>query len=629
MRIPVVAFYTLAALTAKDITQIAIASSIPPTPDSNSDTNAATSEAFSEDEVEAIAPLSTPETLPISVSTNTAPVNALQSSLNAEDSNSLQPANLRSPTQSAAITPPEPLSLPERTSSPSASPASPSSPPSLSTPGLPPSSPLVSSITQSHWAQTYLEVLAANGIIQGFYEDGSLRPDAIVTRSQFAAMLHKAFPSATTRPLMAFSDVPTTHWAYAAIQDAYQAGFLPGQPDGTFAPNQPITQQEAIAALSRGLRLSARELFSESTSQHIAVAQGQLDQAATRADVAVLIYQAMVRQNRVPDQPIRSSTATGMALLGTQSRAIATMQPNSMRPYSVQRSPMPTTPMPVAQPQPTSPASSGGTLVASIDYFPGLLLAQTPQTQTPSAGEIRDLQNQLQDLETAPDFGNEFEGSPAITISNPSGFGADNFRGFVNFSFQSETRYTDEADGSMGIGIGLGDARENVGFQLSYTIASFGGSRDFGTGGFNAKLHRQFGDGWSAALGWEGFATTGDVDFEDSIYGSVTKIFRTANDLDDPFSRVAFTAGLGNGRFRTEEDVADGDDTIGVFGSVAVRIARPVSAVVEWTGQDLAVGLSVTPFRNVPWVITPAVRDIAGAGDGARFVLGTGISFQF
>lgn len=66
-----------------------------------------------------------------------------------------------------------------------------------------------------------------------------------------------------------------------------------------------------------------------------------------------------------------------------------------------------------------------------------------------------------------------------------------------------------------------------------------------------------------------------------------------------------------------------------VFGNVALRVAKPASLVVEWTGQDLGVGVSVTPFANLPLVITPAVRDITGAGDGARFVIGTGFSFQF
>jgi hypothetical protein len=229
-----------------------------------------------------------------------------------------------------------------------------------------------------------------------------------------------------------------------------------------------------------------------------------------------------------------------------------------------------------------------------------------------------------------PEFGDEFDGSPAITISNPSGRGADRFTAFFNTSFQSSKRYENGADGALGVGIGLGDAQEAVGLQLSYTLASFGTlGRDFGTGGLNAKLHHQFPNGLSAALGWEGFVTIGDVDFKDTVYGSVTQIIRTTPNIDSPFSRVALTAGVGNGRFRSEADFNDGVDSVNVFGSAAVRIARPLSVIVEWTGQDLAAGLSIVPFRNFPLVITPALRDITGAGDGARFVIGTGLSFQF
>ncbi|NEP63388.1 MAG: hypothetical protein F6K31_41895, partial [Symploca sp. SIO2G7] len=116
---------------------------------------------------------------------------------------------------------------------------------------------------------------------------------------------------------------------------------------------------------------------------------------------------------------------------------------------------------------------------------------------------------------------------------------------------------------------------------------------------------------------------------EDSIYGSVSHIVRTRDRITQPFSRVALTAGVGSGRFRSEEDVFNDRDTIGVFGSMAVRVAEPVSAIVEWTGQDLALGLSITPFKDLPIVLLPAVRDVAGAGDGGRFVMGAGFSFQF
>lgn len=252
-----------------------------------------------------------------------------------------------------------------------------------------------------------------------------------------------------------------------------------------------------------------------------------------------------------------------------------------------------------------------------------------PPLQNPDAptqAEIDELLLEIEQPTVTPP--RPYQNSPAITISNPSGFGADNFTAFVGAGYQERTRFGDLDDGGVVFGIGLGDARENVGVQLSYTLASFGGSRDFGTGGFNAKVHRRLNDEWSVALGWEGFATTGFVDFRDSIYGSVSHLVRTRESITEPFSRVALTAGVGNGRFRTEDDVFDDRDNINVFGSAAVRVVEPVSAIVEWTGQDLAAGLSITPFRDLPLVLLPAVRDITGAGDGGRFVLGAGVSFQ-
>lgn len=248
----------------------------------------------------------------------------------------------------------------------------------------------------------------------------------------------------------------------------------------------------------------------------------------------------------------------------------------------------------------------------------------------PSDEEVEDLQRRLEEVPQTAEFGDVFSGSPAITISNPTGYGADNFEVFGAIGFQSDVRYSDEADAGLSVGIGLGDATEIAGLQLSYTMASFGQiNRDFGSGGFNAKLHHRFDNGLGIAVGWEGFATLGDdVDFEDTVYGSLSYIVRTNPDFNAPFSRIALTAGVGNGRFRSEDAVNNDENTVGVFGSVAARILPPLSAIVEWTGQDLAAGLSIAPIPNFPLVITPAVRDITGAGDGARFVLGMGVSFQ-
>jgi hypothetical protein len=233
--------------------------------------------------------------------------------------------------------------------------------------------------------------------------------------------------------------------------------------------------------------------------------------------------------------------------------------------------------------------------------------------------------------------------SPGMTIFNPAGYGADNNTIFLSGSYQNRTRFTNTSDGELGIGIGLGDARNAIGAEISYTIDSFGRSQGFGSGGFNAKIHKAFSDDFSVALGWNRFASVkfngganGAFDYpKNSYYLSASKIFSTTENVDSFLSRIAVTGGVGSGTFLSERTLQDafaqGRDATGlnVFGSLGLRIAKPLSAVVEWTGQDLAAGLSLVPFDGFPLVISPSFRDITGAGNGSRFVLGTGIAYTF
>jgi hypothetical protein len=258
------------------------------------------------------------------------------------------------------------------------------------------------------------------------------------------------------------------------------------------------------------------------------------------------------------------------------------------------------------------------------------------QNAQPADVEVPAIINQLDDAPKqtfATSNGNSRTLSPGFTISNPNGFGSDNNTIFLVTDYQGRTRYTNSNDGEAGIGIGLGDARKAVGVELSYTQDSFGRNGKSG-GGFNVKVHRRTSDDSSIAVGWNHFATIDSTNYLDypknSYYAAYTKIFKTKEYLEQPLSRVAVTAGIGSGQFLNEAGASSKDPNgLNVFGTVAVRVAKPVSAIAEWTGQDLAIGLSIVPFENIPIVITPAFRDITGAGDGARFVLGTGISFKF
>lgn len=259
-------------------------------------------------------------------------------------------------------------------------------------------------------------------------------------------------------------------------------------------------------------------------------------------------------------------------------------------------------------------------------------LDPTENDRTLTEDEIQEIQEGLKEIQTEVEKqSRRGRSSPAITISNPAGFGADNFTAFANISVQERVRRATARDATSGFGIGFGDSRKNIGVQISYSLLSFGQvGRSFGSGAFNAKIHRQFPGRWAIAVGAEGLVNIGDDnDFEDTFYGSVTKIFNLRQDVNKPFSRLALTGGAGTGRFRLEEDFVADRSTVSPFGTMAVLVARPVSTILEWTGQDLAVGLSIAPFKNIPLVISPSIRDILGAGENPRFVLGVGMSWQF
>jgi hypothetical protein len=178
-------------------------------------------------------------------------------------------------------------------------------------------------VSSNYWAAPFIQELAQRGVIAGF-PDGSFRPDAPVTRSQYAAMVRKAFNKAQERQPINFVDVSSNYWAYSAIQEAYTTGFLSGYPGGIFRPTQNIPREQVLVSLSNGLDYVASSnvqstlgyyndgynISSYARSPIAAATEKQLvvnypnvkflnpKGTATRADVAAYIYQALVSSNQ-------------------------------------------------------------------------------------------------------------------------------------------------------------------------------------------------------------------------------------------------------------------------------------------------------------------------------------------
>ena len=110
-----------------------------------------------------------------------------------------------------------------------------------------------SDVSSSDWYGTTVATLAEMNILKG-YEDGTFRPNASITRAEFAAIATRFFEEtgATYEP-GTFTDVTGSEWFAGAIMDAVNLGLIGGYEDGTVRPNNNITRAEACAIVNRTL----------------------------------------------------------------------------------------------------------------------------------------------------------------------------------------------------------------------------------------------------------------------------------------------------------------------------------------------------------------------------------------
>ena len=115
-----------------------------------------------------------------------------------------------------------------------------------------------SDVTSAHWAANYIGYMEQFGIVRG-YSDGTFRPNAPITRAEFAAICCRF--EQLTDGAATFTDVPASHWAAKSIAYAAKRGWVTGYADGTFKPGNNITRAEVAAVTCRLLERSADEAY--------------------------------------------------------------------------------------------------------------------------------------------------------------------------------------------------------------------------------------------------------------------------------------------------------------------------------------------------------------------------------
>ncbi|MEA5040246.1 MAG: S-layer homology domain-containing protein [Clostridiaceae bacterium] len=106
-----------------------------------------------------------------------------------------------------------------------------------------------------HWAEDIIQELAERGVIAG-YPDGTVKPDNIITRGEFCALLARYLKIDTTsaeKETPTFNDIDG-NWSEANIEALVDAGIIdPGDYDGSFRSTEPITRIEIIRMMVRSI----------------------------------------------------------------------------------------------------------------------------------------------------------------------------------------------------------------------------------------------------------------------------------------------------------------------------------------------------------------------------------------
>jgi len=185
-----------------------------------------------------------------------------------------------------------------------------------------------SDVPNNFWARPYIEALAARGIVNSL-PNSKFQPNQTMSRAEFAALLQKAFDEKPAVKPQNFKDVPTGASASPAVKQTITSGFLRGYPGNLFRPKQPIPTVQVLVALASGLNLKqppnpekviqtyedAGQIPKYATKPVAAATQAGIvlnypnpkalkpNKPATRAEVAALVYQALVQAGKAEKIP--------------------------------------------------------------------------------------------------------------------------------------------------------------------------------------------------------------------------------------------------------------------------------------------------------------------------------------
>lgn len=208
-------------------------------------------------------------------------------------------------------------------------------------------------VSDDYWAAPQIKTLSEQGVIVG-YPDGTFKPDANVTRAEFAAMAIRALGQQHTKVAqpVSFSDIDENYWAYQDIQKAVYFDLISNDSsDDLFRPEDSVSRAESLSVAVNALTtetISVQKAQEVLTKKYVdadtvpewflipagkaeilgmivvapAAQQSSLEatRPATRAEVAAILFnmmeQAKLNPNAKLAEAMRKKTGEGFVVEG-------------------------------------------------------------------------------------------------------------------------------------------------------------------------------------------------------------------------------------------------------------------------------------------------------------------------
>jgi hypothetical protein len=188
-------------------------------------------------------------------------------------------------------------------------------------------------VTPSYWAYPFVEQMSEQGLVPDFQKDQDFNPNKLITRAGMATLISQAFNmQPETQKIKKFKDVTSNNAIPTDVDKAVGIGFMQGYSDNEFRPLEDIPRYQVLVTLATGLGLKpsqdankilqkfddgagipdwAKENVAAAAEAGLIVNPPGMDknflnpnQSATRAEVAAMIYQALVTTGKV--KPLES-----------------------------------------------------------------------------------------------------------------------------------------------------------------------------------------------------------------------------------------------------------------------------------------------------------------------------------